>query len=105
MFVPPISPVSGTGYVAPTARPDFPRPESPATGGVSFGSALAQQIDGVQAMQANTERLAVRAVTGDLADVHQYTVAATQSSVALELTATVRNRAVEAFNEIMRMQA
>jgi flagellar hook-basal body complex protein FliE len=56
-------------------------------------------------MQANTDQLAVKAVTGNLSDVHDYTIAATESSVAMELTATVRNRAVEAFNEIMRMQA
>ena len=36
---------------------------------------------------------------------HDYTIAATQASVAMELTAAVRNRAVDAFNEIMRMQA
>ena len=70
----------------------------------AFGASLAQSLDGLQAMQANTQTLAVQAVTGDLADVHDYTIAATESAVAMELTATVRNRAIEAFNEIMRMQ-
>jgi flagellar hook-basal body complex protein FliE len=56
-------------------------------------------------MQSKSSDLAIKAVTGDLSDVHDYTIAATESAVAMELTATVRNRAVEAFNEIMRMQA
>jgi len=70
-----------------------------------FAASLASSLDGLQAMQSKTDDLAVKAVTGNLSDVHDYTIAATESSVAMELTATVRNRAVEAFNEIMRMQA
>jgi flagellar hook-basal body complex protein FliE len=31
-------------------------------------------------------------------------IAATQAQVATELTVAVRNKAVEAFNDIMRMQ-
>ena len=71
----------------------------------AFASTLASSVDGLQAMQAKSSDLALKAVTGNLADVHDYTIAATESAVAMELTATVRNRAVEAFNEIMRMQA
>ena len=62
-------------------------------------------IDQLQALQSRSDELAIRAVTGDLDDVHDYTIAAIQASVALELTAAIRNKAVEAFNEIMRMQA
>jgi flagellar hook-basal body complex protein FliE len=62
------------------------------------------QVEQVQQLQSTSQDLAVRAVTGDLDDVHDYTIAAARSSLALELTAAVRNKAVEAFTEIMRMQ-
>ena len=74
------------------------------TGGI-FGTTLAGSVDSLQAMQSTSDALAVQAVTGDLDDIHDYTIAASQSAVALELTAAIRNKAVEAFTEIMRMQA
>ena len=102
MFVPAVTPsVAATSFL-PTAQTSAVR--GPSGSDAAFGASLAQSVDGLQAMQANTDALAVKAVTGDLADVHQYTIAASESAVAMELTATVRNRAIEAFNEIMRMQ-
>jgi flagellar hook-basal body complex protein FliE len=71
----------------------------------AFGTTLAGQVDNLQAMQANADALAVKAVTGDLNDIHDYTIAASEASVAMELTAALRNKAVDAFTEIMRMQA
>jgi flagellar hook-basal body complex protein FliE len=70
-----------------------------------FGSVLAGAVEGLTAAQSRSSALAVQAVTGELADVHAYTIAATEAQVALELTVAVRNKAVDAFNEIMRMQA
>jgi flagellar hook-basal body complex protein FliE len=77
------------------------------TGDVSPASFLdvTKSIDSLQALQANATALGVKAVTGDLDDVHDYTIASSQASVALELTVAMRNKAVEAFTEIMRMQA
>ncbi len=55
-------------------------------------------------LQDKSDGLAVKAATGDLGAIHDYTIAATETSVATQLTVSVRNKAVEAFNEIMRMQ-
>lgn len=107
MSVAPISAVV-TSSVTPTAYVPSVSPAGTAAAGATdgaFASTLSSSVDSLQAMQANTDQLAVKAVTGSLSDVHDYTIAATESAVAMELTATVRNRAVEAFNEIMRMQA
>ena len=93
-----IAGVSGTGFLTQGSAP------TSVDGGSTFASALSS-VDSLQQMQSTSRELGIKAVTGDLADVHDYTIASTQAAVALELTAAVRNRAVEAFNEIMRMQA
>jgi flagellar hook-basal body complex protein FliE len=72
--------------------------------GGDFGSVIVNALEGLQATQNHADSLAVKAATGDLNDVHDYMIAAAEASLATEFTVAVRNRAVEAFNEIMRMQ-
>jgi flagellar hook-basal body complex protein FliE len=93
---PSIESLSATSGVAGAAATG-----APSTSGVDFANA----IDSLQGMQANSDSLAMKAVTGDLDDVHDYTLASARAGVAFDLTAAVRNKAVEAFTEIMRMQA
>jgi flagellar hook-basal body complex protein FliE len=75
------------------------------TGGAAFGNALTGAIDDLQQLQGTSDKLAIQAVTGNLDDIHDATLASTRAQVTLELVAGVRNKAVDAFNEIMRMQA
>lgn len=87
------------------AVPGLPTaPVADPTSGARFADVLSG-VDSLQQLQSTSNDLAVRAVTGDLDDVHDYTIAAAEASTAIELTAAVRNKAVEAFNEILRMQA
>ena len=74
-----------------------------ANGTQSFGQTLTKALDGLQGAQAKADHLAVGAATGDLTNVHDYMIAATEASLATELTVAVRNKAVEAFNQIMNM--
>lgn len=76
---------------------------SAAAGTQSFGRSLTQALEGLQATQTKADGLAVKAAGGDLTNVHDYMIAATEASLATELTVAVRNKAVEAFNQIMNM--
>lgn len=75
-------------------------------GGASgdFGNTVVNALQGMQDTQNNANNLAVQAATGDLTDIHNYTIAATEASLQTELTVAVRDRAVQAFNSIMAMQ-
>ncbi|MCU1487296.1 MAG: flagellar hook-basal body complex subunit FliE [Actinomycetia bacterium] len=70
----------------------------------SFGNMITKGLDNLQQTQATADNLATQAATGDLTDLHDYMIASTQASLTTELTVSVRNKAVDAFNEIMRMQ-
>lgn len=75
------------------------------TGHAEFGDVFADAVQNLQEKQRKARELGVAAVTGQLDDVHDYTIAAQESALTMELTTTIRNKAVDMFNEIMRMQA
>jgi len=109
MSVTPIGAVGFTPYVAPTlpTPPAGPSSASGVTGagaGGDFGSMLLDGVDRLEGVQDKADQLAVQAATGDLTNIHDYTTAATEAAVTTKLTVAVRNKAIEAFNEIMRMQ-
>jgi flagellar hook-basal body complex protein FliE len=88
-----LSGTSGSGAVGGTA----------AARGADFAAAIGDGLRSVEALDTTASGKAVQAATGDLRDVHDYVMAATQAQVATELTTTIRNKALEAFNDIMRM--
>jgi flagellar hook-basal body complex protein FliE len=95
-----ISPIGGAAAFKPPAATGV----TPAAGKEGFGNAIGDALESLEHTQTNADDLATKAATGDLTDVHDYMIAATQASLATELTVAVRNKAVEAFSDIMRMQ-
>ena len=47
--------------------------------------------------------LATKVATGELKNPHEYLMAAQEASISTQVAVAVRNKALEAFNEIMRM--
>ena len=74
------------------------------TGGPDFGELVLDGLDRLDGVQRTADQLSVQAATGDLQNIHDYTIAATQAAVTTQVTVAIRNKAVEAFTEIMRMQ-
>lgn len=99
MSIPPISTVASG---ATSLRPERMATAGSGTGD-GFGDLVTSALNTVSATQNNADQLANKAAVGQLSDPHEYMIAATEASLATELTVAVRNRAVEAFNDIMRM--
>jgi len=91
-----LTPLTSLADTASTSAATGTRPSG-------FGDAVIGALDDLSATHRSADALATRAATGQLADVHDYTIAATEASLATELTVAVRNKAVEAFTSIMNM--
>ncbi|MGY1751726.1 flagellar hook-basal body complex protein FliE [Blastococcus sp. SYSU D01042] len=99
--IPGVSALAGMGGVAGIDSTATAATTGAADSG--FSSILASSFDQLQATQANADGLAAQAATGDLKDVHDYMIARNEASLAVEMVVSIKNKAVEAFNEIMRM--
>lgn len=69
----------------------------------SFGQFLQTAIDNVSNQEQNVHKLNDKYIMGQ-ADVTKVLIASEQSQLSLQLTSQVRNKVVEAYQEMMRMQ-
>ncbi|MGD8401266.1 MAG: flagellar hook-basal body complex protein FliE [Bacillota bacterium] len=73
-------------------------------GGVSFETILGQALSGVNDLQQQSAALEEKLASGQLQYIHQATALAEKATLALDLTLQIRNKALEAYQEIMRTQ-
>jgi flagellar hook-basal body complex protein FliE len=106
MMTSPISAIDGFTAISPiTSIGSSIGDSTPSGPNADFAGMLSEGLQNVQGLQKRSEELAVKVADGTLADPAQYTMASTEAALAVQLTMAVRNKAVEAFQEIMRMQA
>jgi flagellar hook-basal body complex protein FliE len=106
-MVSPINPLSVdalAGLRGTAAERARTRTEEPSGAAGGFGSAVTQALDDLAASHQRTAEAARKAATGDLQSVSDYMIVASEAQLATQITTAVRNRAIEAFNDIMRMQ-
>jgi flagellar hook-basal body complex protein FliE len=95
----PMPSLDGTSGVSGIAS----SPAATSAAGGGFADILTGQIDQLNAVQGNVDALALQAATGDLQDAHDYMIASTEARLATDTVVTLKNSAVAAFTEIMRM--
>lgn len=73
-------------------------------GGPNFSELLAKGLEQVHLLQSDADGAAWRLAAGATDNLHDVMIAMERASIALELTIAIRNKLVEAYQEIMRMQ-
>lgn len=73
-------------------------------GGPSFGDAIKSALNKVSELQQKADDQAVKLATGDVEDVHQAMIAMNKAKLAFDFTLQVRNKVIEAYQEVMRTQ-
>lgn len=75
------------------------------TGSISsFESMLNQYIKQADGTVKDFESKSIALAKGEGVNLHDVTIAAQKASIAVQLTTHVRDKAVEAYQEMMRMQ-
>jgi flagellar hook-basal body complex protein FliE len=77
---------------------------SSSTGGASFSKLLSNAVDDVNAKMQTASAEQAKVLTGDTNNVHQSVIAMQESNVAFSMMVQVRNKLVESYQELMRMQ-
>jgi flagellar hook-basal body complex protein FliE len=80
-----------------------PSPELPGHSG-SFATLLQQSLERVDGLQHEADAAARAFALGQAPSVHDTMIAMEKADLSLRLTTKVRNKVVEAYQEIMRMQ-
>jgi len=70
----------------------------------SFNEILKESITNLDSNITSTQESLENIISGKSDDIHSYIVESEKTAVNLQMTLQVRNKIVDAYNEIMRMQ-
>ncbi|EKS4342871.1 flagellar hook-basal body complex protein FliE [Clostridium botulinum] len=74
------------------------------TGKVSFSEVLKDKLDGVNEKQVKADNSTQSFIKGEEIDIHNVMLNAEEAKMSMELAVQVRNKLVEAYQELSRMQ-
>ncbi|MEJ2229968.1 MAG: flagellar hook-basal body complex protein FliE [Nitrospirales bacterium] len=69
-----------------------------------FGDLLKKAVESVNAMQHEAGRLENAVANGENVNIHQAVIAGEKAGLSFKLLMQVRNKVIDAYQEIMRMQ-
>jgi flagellar hook-basal body complex protein FliE len=105
-ITPSVSPLQPGQVGVPFGTPFVPTGDTNAAQAASGG--FAQMLDGlvssVDAKQAQSTAITNKVLLGDSDQLHQSVIAMQEATTALSLMVQVRNKLVESYQELMRMQ-
>lgn len=71
---------------------------------VSFGQVFSEALNRVNTLQQTADKATIDMAAGKVEDISQVMIASEKAGLALQLTMQVRNKIVDAYQEVMRMQ-
>lgn len=72
--------------------------------GTGFGALLGEKLGAAAQLEQQGSAAAQALATGTASDISAATVAVQKAAISMQLVAAVRNKAVEAYQDVMRMQ-
>ena len=103
----PIMPLGTMNPITPTSlesTPNISSGDGAQKAGTDFSKFLNDALSQVDALQKNADAASLQLSTGQVQDMSTVMVALEKASLSLSLTVSVRDKAIDAYNQIMRMQ-
>ncbi|MCB6201381.1 flagellar hook-basal body complex protein FliE [Extibacter muris] len=72
-------------------------------GGSLFSDIFNNAVNDVKQTQANLEQQQYLLATGQIDDAHTVPIAASEAQMAVDMLVQLRNKAIDAYNELMRI--
>ena len=94
----------GPNAIGKTTNPASKGVEASNPNAPSFEDTLKGFLTDVNQMQKNADKSIQKMVAGEIKDVHQVMLAAGEAKVAFNLMLEIRNKTMEAYQELMRMR-
>ena len=69
-----------------------------------FGDTLKNLLNDVNGTMKEAGSMAEKFATGEVGEIHDVMIAAQKASVGLEMVVEIRNKLMESYRELMRMQ-
>jgi flagellar hook-basal body complex protein FliE len=95
---------SGGATAATTTGSLMPASGTQVAGSAPFSDLLTDAVDQVSKLQEQARTAVNGLMTGSGVDVHQAMIAEQKAEMAFELALSVRNKAVEAYQQVIGMQ-
>jgi flagellar hook-basal body complex protein FliE len=95
------------GQISPNLQlPEIARPRAlgKTDEGASFGDMLKSAISTVNELQKQSDKEIQKLMTGETEDLHTTMIAVEKADLSFQMMMQVRNKIVQAYEEIMRMQ-
>lgn len=77
---------------------------SPAGGQADFSATLKEVLGEVNDLQLKSEEMLERFATGEVKNLHEVVIAQQEAAIAFRLVQEVRDRLLQGYQELMRMQ-
>ena len=99
-FIPALQETTGAAFAAGAQAGGIPG----AAGGGDFGAWLAQSLGRVNQDLVRADESLQQLATGEAQNLHQVMIALEEARISMQLLVQVRNRLLESYQEILRMQ-
>lgn len=73
-------------------------------GSSSFGNILSDAMNNVNQSENEDSQDTLALLSGNVDDIHSSMIAMEKADIAIQFTTQIRNKILDAYNEIMRMQ-